>query len=175
MDATPAPNAAYVIYMFVCVALLALVYLTPALDLRGVGRVRRRRRIAASDEAEFAEEVGEPRTSSRAEALLLIPRADLTLMVAVLALGGVLSAALLGFLGPRILDQAIGRGVDWMTEGAWAAPAPLERVAQVAGALTLGLVALRMLRVFMALAAFLLAVGGAALALNFVLGRPLLW
>lgn len=173
IDAAPAPNAAYVLYMFGCLALFALVHLIPALDLRGVGRVRRRRPEFHGDEAEFAD-TQPARTTNRPEAILLIPRADLAMIATVLAVGAVLLAGLIGFLGPRLLDQAIGRGESWFFMGDWSASEPLERVAQVTGALCGGLIALRMLRLFMALAALLLCVGGALIASNFVLGRPML-
>lgn len=167
-----APNAAYVLYMFACLGLFALVYLVSAFDLRGVGRVRRRRSELSADEAEYAEpSLGGARTSARAEAILIIPRADLVVLTTLLALGGVALAGALGFLGPRLIDQFLGRGESWFFVGSWTGAAPLERVSQVAGGLCGALIGLRMLRLFMALAALLALVLVAMAATSFVLGR----
>lgn len=172
MDDGAAPNAAYVIYMLACLALFAAVHALRLFDLRGVGQVRRRRADADADELEF--DAGELRTTTRPEAVYIIPRADLAMIAVLMALAAVAVGALLGFWGPRAIDQALGRGGPWLFDGAWVGLTPLERVAQATGALCGGLIALRMLRVFMAVAALALVALALNVATNFVLGRETL-
>lgn len=171
-----APNTIYVLYILGALGVLLIVYAFPVFDMRGVGRVRRRRLGPVDDEGEFAAPApGDMAAVRRAEAISILPRADLTAVVTVLACAAVAVMATLGFLGPRLIDQMLGEGpVAPLADWAWRAGAPLERVAQVAGALCFGLIAMRMLRPMLAFAALFLIAAGVNLAVNYVLGRPLL-
>ncbi len=171
MEPNAAANAAYVLYMLGALALFALVHLVPAFDLRGVGRVRRRRPELVEDEAEF-DDPGGPRTSQRPEAIMLIPRVDLAMLSTLLAAGGVALGFVGGFWGPIGLDLALALSPE--PPVGWAATEPLARVAQLTGGLCGGLIALRALRLFMALAALVTIAVSAWVAANYVLGRPLL-
>ncbi len=171
-----APNAVYVGYMLAALALLLVVYTQSFFDLRGVGRVRRRPPPAAPDEAEYEEdELERGGRGGRRDHLVVAPRADLTMVIAVFGALGVALGAALGFLGPRLIDMiyADPDPAASATVFRWTADAPLERVSQVIGALSLGLVALRMIRVFMALAAFAVIGWLAHATVAYTLGRSI--
>lgn len=179
-----APNAAYAAYILACLFAVLIVYLLPIFDFRGFGRIRRRRAETHVDEIDYdGASVLSPAAARRAwseerrraEALTVMPRGDLTLLVVLGGLGAVALGGVLGFLGPMLLDMALGaRGGAWFEAGAWRADAPLPRLAQLVGALAIGLVALRMLRVFVGVAALIALAAVAQLGVNYVLGRPIL-
>ena len=168
-----APPAVYVGYMIGALALLLLVYTQNSLDLRGVGRIRRRRPLMAADEADYEEDDLEQRVDyGRSEQIMIMPRADLTMLVAVFGALGVILGAAIGFAGPRIIDElyasrSAGDAFSWM------ASKPLERVAQITGAMCLGLIALRMFRIFLVLAGFASLAIGAHAAVAYTLGREI--
>lgn len=167
-----APNALYVGYIVVALVLLFVVYTQSALDLRGVGRVRRRRMSASADEADYEEEAdGRGYNAALSEAISVVPRADLSMLIAVFGALGVALGATLGFLGPRLIDAI--HVTEEAAPFSWTAAAPLERVAQIVGALSVALIALRMIRVFMMLAALAAAAAIAHIAVAYTLGRPI--
>lgn len=168
-----APNAIYVGYMLVSLGLLMVVYTRSAFDLRGVGKIRRRKPLMAADEADYEDDDLERRADySRPEQIMIMPRADLTMLVAVFGALGVILGAAIGFAGPRIIDElyasrSAGDAFSWM------ASKPLERVAQITGAMCLGLIALRMFRIFLVLAGFASLAIGAHAAVAYTLGREI--
>lgn len=169
-------NTVYVAYILGCLGLFLLVYSLRMFDLRGVGRVRRRRPATVADEDEFAAPGdAEGPALSRSEAIMIIPRADLAATVTALTIASIALAAVVGFLGPRLIDQLMAPdGVAPLARWTWAAEAPLERVAQITGGLCFAMIALRLLRLLIAITALLVVTVGLYLAVNFILGRPLM-
>lgn len=167
-----APNAIYVGYMLVALALLMLVYTQSALDLRGVGQIRRLPPLMAADEAEYEDEDLERRADyARPEQFMIVPRADLAMFIAIFGALGVLLGGLIGFIGPRLIEMSYAGGeIDAFS---WTAAKPLERVAQITGAICFGLIALRMIRVFIALAVFAVLALCAHAAVAYTLGRDI--
>jgi hypothetical protein len=162
------PNVVYALYMLVCVIAAVLVWRVPALDLRGVGRVvRRPPRSLEEDDGAYVSDA-ERMESARFEIQDSTPRADLLLLTLLGALAGVGLAAFLGWVGPLALS---GGAPDqgWSLVGA----RPMERLAQVVGALSGIAIGLRTIRIFMLLGALVLATGLTLLAANFVLNRAL--
>ena len=170
-----APNAIYVGYMLVSLALLVLVYTQSALDLRGVGQIRRRPPLMAADEADYEEPEDLERRAdfSPAVHIMAVPRADLAMLIAVFGALGVLLGAMIGFAGPRVIDALYGGEITNAQSLQWTAAKPLERVAQISGALCFGLIAVRMIRVFITLAAFAAVAACAHAAVAYTLGREI--
>lgn len=170
-------NAALILYMLISVALAVITHRFDAFDFRGLGRIQRR---AAPDfsaeedayDADLMETRRLSREQRRVARLDIVPRADLTTLV---ALGGVAAlsfGAALGFLGPRWIGAAAGVNLEPLSNGAWFGVTPLERVAQIVGATALTTVALRMFRIFAALAALTAAIWLMSVSVDYVLGRP---
>ena len=186
-------NAAYAVYILISIGLVYFVYRDDRLDFRGVGRLLRRPTGGAppGEEADFAappdaaeEARALARERRRLARLVIEPRADFTVMLALGGLGALLMGAAIGFLAPLLLEaiaSAGGASAGSRHEAAtdlaalsYAADSPMARLAQAAGALCGAAVALRMLRIFMGLAALCASILLAMAALNFVIGRPTL-
>lgn len=190
-------NAAYSIYMVSCALAVIVVYSAPWLDFRGAGRVLRPRLHSHVAETHRAEEADYDPAAARAERrlarrrraldrLVIEPRADFSVL---LALGGIAAISLgmaLGFLGPLTMkalllaaDQPVlsppspGAPRDLATTP-FAAEEPLGRLAQIVGLVAGAAISLRMLRIFMGAALCVFLAFGALAAANFVIGRPLL-
>lgn len=174
------PNAVLVGYMIIAIALAAIVHALPALDLRGVGRMRARSAPEAGADAEIdyeprarAHRAERRRAAQAAAEEAALPRADLAVLIATFGALGVALGAAIGFLGPRFLETAFAAGESETAEFVWTADAPLARAAQMIGAVAFGLIALRMLRIFMALAIFAALALTAHIAVAYTLGRPI--
>lgn len=171
--------AAHMVYLMAAVACAIAVHVTPWLDLRGVGRIRRRLREPERDEADF-EEFGEAReierlrqAAARADRLAVMPRADLVFLTAA---GGVLGLGLwaaAGFAGPRVITAMFEAAPARGAEGLIGAPI-LERTAQIIGALCAAAIGLRVFRITLAIAALGGLAGAAYLCVQFALGRAVL-
>lgn len=180
-------NAAYAAYILISAAVTALIYSSPALDFRGVGALKRRPRNVFMAEEEAYERVDVDRRAlakerRRVQRISVAPRADLTVLLAIGGAAALALGAFLGFIGPRLIE-AVAQGAPVSdSTGApatldsfrYAAASPMGRLAQIAGAALFLAAALRMLRAFIGLAALAAAVIAVQLALNFVIGRPLL-
>lgn len=186
-------NAFFALYCFACLGLVYGVYHSAALDFRGVGRLSRRPagRVDATEEDDFAdprEAAGEARSLARELRRLarfeVAPRADFHLL---LMLGGLLALAAgasIGLLTPLALETMFGvassrseaapGGATDLAALSYAADQPMARLAQVVGAASGAAIALRMLRIFMGLGALCSAVLLFLMAVNFVIGRPIL-
>lgn len=165
-----APNAIYVGYMLGALAVLAVAYATPGLDLRAIGGLRRvRQRPHSEDEHDYDAPKRRPRRAPDQDAAL--PRADLIALIAIFGALGVALGAALGFLGPRWIESAYAEEAP--ATFVWTAGEPLARAAQLVGALAFGFTALRLLRVFMALAVFAALAVTAHVAVAYTLGRPI--
>lgn len=168
-------NTLYVAYMLGCLTLFLVVYSFRAFDLRGVSKLRRRRTTASADEDEFVSdgERNSIETAAQSGAIMIIPRADLVAMVSAMTLASVALLAAVGFLGPRMIDQLIADApIEPFRDWRWTADTPLARVAQVTGALCLGLIALRVVRPLIAMTTLVLASAAIYATINYVLGRP---
>lgn len=180
----PAPNGALVGYMVVVVALAIVAHATPALDFRGVGRVRRRPVIDHQDGVDGLE-LGPSRDEldrqrRRLETIMILPRADLALLATLAGLFGLLLAAALGALGPRLMAFAFHGGFGPngpelpppLSRSFWVGPAPLERLAQLVGAAAIAVLALRLYRPFAGLGVLAATLLALRAAVDFVLDRP---
>lgn len=164
-------TAVHVLYIVIVVAIVVTTHLSPVFDFRGVGRVKRRRSVD-EEEAEFDVAARVRLEGERARGLEVIPRTDIAALTTALVLAGVAIAATTGFYAPRLLAPLLS-GATWeQTTSAFsvAAPDTVGRLAQVIGAVCLGATALRMARVFMALAALVLVVAAARLSVAFIVG-----
>lgn len=183
-------NAFYALYCLICLGLVYGVYRSSALDFRGVGRLSRRdvERGSLSEEDDFddprdvSDEAHRLRVKLRRLARLEVaPRADLHFLLMMSGLFAVATGAALGFLIPLGMEAASGDGAPSSAAGAsnlgrayFAAEQPMARLAQVVGAGSGAAIALRMFRIFVGLGALCVAVLLFLMAVNFVIGRPIL-
>ncbi|MCI4663594.1 MAG: hypothetical protein MRY74_02625 [Neomegalonema sp.] len=168
-----APPAVYVGYVIAALALLALVYSLNQFDLRGIGKISRRRPLMAADEADYEDEDLERRADyARPEQIMIVPRADLAVLIALFGVLGVGLGAVLGFVGPRAIHYAFASG-DAAAGFSWRGGEAIERVAQIAGAMCFGLIALRMIRLFIVFAGFAAFAIAAHAAVAYTLGRAI--
>lgn len=168
----PTPNAVHAIYLILCLGLAVAVHIFSVFDLRGVGRVRRRAPLS-EDDAEFDRATQLWRAQAKAEALHVTPRADLQALTVGLILLGLILAASVGFLAPRILAPWLS-GVAWdrlIADFTIGAPERLGRIAQLVGAVCFAAIALRMAQAAMAAAAIALIAGVLGYGALFVVGE----
>ncbi|MEL6979544.1 MAG: hypothetical protein AAGM38_12810 [Pseudomonadota bacterium] len=207
-------NAAYSIYMLGSVLAVIGVYCAPWLDFRGAGRVLRPKLahahpppaqpqsygpaaipgatfVGRADDAEFdpAAEKARRRLARRRRALdrlVIEPRADFTVLIALGGLAAMALGALLGFLSPLALKPMLDGSAHAATTPLAAAASanlaalpfvaeePMGRLAQIVGLAAGVAIALRMLRVFMGAALCAALALGALATVNFVIDRPIL-
>lgn len=173
--------AAHVLYVLVVILAAVAAHLTPALDLRGVGRARRAAPTVDAHEVDFddegvARELADLRAeAARARRLQVIPRADLLFLSVAGGVVGLSVWALAGFLGPRLISEAFGAQPLNAPVGAWTSEGQsiMERGAQAIGAVAAVTIGLRVYQVTLALAAVSAACAVAVGAAYFALGRPL--
>lgn len=179
-------NTAYSLYALAVIALAILVHRLPALDLR----------VAAADLWPVSDDHHEDEAAYLTEKERLRAAAaeaarhraagglDRALWLWVAALAAAIAGALLGFLGPLLIETLAApsprnvilgpRAPMDLAAQRFGVETPLGRLAQVAGLLAGVMIGLRMMRLFIGVA----VLGGLVLAgltaTNFVLGRPLL-
>ena len=154
--------ALHLIYMAVCLGLLAMVYTVPWFDLRSLRHMALRKDASTQDN-------DPPRPQSDP-----MERPDLGAILNLLVILGTAFAAFVGWQFPEQIEFFYGKGGSI---GLWAPNVemtPLGRAAQVVGAVCLGLVALRLLKLLVWFtAAGALGAGGVA-AIDYVFDLDLL-
>lgn len=180
-------NAAYALYALAAIALVFLAHRHPRFDLRlTAGDLWPLPDAAPADEAAYLSAREEARAAAAERARLrAVEGLDRTLLLWAAALAAALAGALLGFLGPLLIEavsapaaQAASavagpRAPSSLATLSYAAERPLGRLAQIVGLVSGALLGLRLGRVFIGLGALGLLVLGSLAATNFVLGRPL--
>lgn len=155
-------------FMAVCVLALVVVYTVPWFDLRSLKRMARRRMRAALSEDDAAGGVPVAPVGD------MLERPDLGAILNLLVIVGTGLAILVGWRVPAEIERIYGGGASFGILFPSVEMTTLGKGAQVVGAVCLGLVALRLLRLLVLFAAAgMIGVGGAA-ALNYVFDLNLL-
>jgi hypothetical protein len=144
-----------------CLLLLVLVYTVPIFDLRSLRRMAARRLAKAGADAE------KDRARERPVADLL-DRPDLGAILNLLVIVGTGLAMLVGWRVPAEIERIYGGGASFGLLFPQVEMTTLGKGAQVIGAVCLGLVALRLLRLLVYFAAAALVGLGCVLAIDYV-------
>lgn len=146
-----------------CLALLVLVYTIPLFDLRSLRQLAARRLKAGGD----AEKQRGPVTD-------LLDRPDLGAILNLLVVVGTGLAMLVGWRVPAEIERIYGGGASFGLLFPHVEMTTLGKGAQVIGAVCLGLVALRLLRILVYFAAAAMIALGSVLAIDYVFDVNLL-
>ena len=156
----------HLIFMVVCVLLLVVVYTVPWFDLRSLRQMARRRMQRALSDDDAAGGV--------AQAADPLDRPDLGAILNLLVIVGTGLAILVGWRVPAEIERIYGGGASFGILFPSVEMTTLGKGAQVVGAVCLGLIALRLLRLLVVFAAAGMAGAGGLAALNYVFDLNLL-
>ena len=156
----------HLIFMVVCVLLLVVVYTIPWFDLRSLRQMARRRMQRALSDDDAAGGV--------AQAADPLDRPDLGAILNLLVIVGTGLAILVGWRVPAEIERIYGGGASFGILFPSVEMTTLGKGAQVVGAVCLGLIALRLLRLLVVFAAAGMAGAGGLAALNYVFDLNLL-
>ena len=145
-------------FIALCLVLLVVVYSVPFLDLRSLRRMAMRRRAAAEQSGQGA----------GWHAPDLLDRPDLGALLNLLVIVGTGLAMLVGWRVPAEIERIYGAGASFGLLFPHVEMTTLGRGAQVIGAVCLGLVALRLLRILVYFAAAALIGVGCLAAVEYV-------
>lgn len=144
-----------------CLALLVLVYTVPIFDLRSLRRMASRRMAKAGSDADKG------RDGPVAD---LLDRPDLGAILNLLVIVGTGLAMLVGWRVPAEIERIYGGGASFGLLFPHVEMTTVGKGAQVIGAVCLGLVALRLLRLLVYFAAAALVGLGCVAAVDYVFG-----
>ena len=153
-------------FMVLCVAMLVVVYTVPLFDLRSLKQMARRRMREALSDDDAAGGVPQPSDP--------LDRPDLGTILNLLVIVGTGLAVLVGWRVPAEIERIYGGGASFGILFPSVEMTTLGKGAQVVGAVCLGLIALRLLRVLVVFAAAGMAGVGGLAALNYVFDLNLL-
>ena len=156
----------HLIFMVICVLLLVVVYTVPWFDLRSLRQMARRRMQRALSDDDAAGGV--------AQAADPLDRPDLGAILNLLVIVGTGLAILVGWRVPAEIERIYGGGASFGILFPSVEMTTLGKGAQVVGAVCLGLIALRLLRLLVVFAAAGMAGAGGLAALNYVFDLNLL-
>lgn len=151
----------HLIFMISCVVVLTIIYSVPWFDLRSLKRMAVRRALKSSHD-------DDKDTANSGVVADMFDRPDLGAILNLLVIAGTGLAILVGWRVPAEIERIYGSGASFGILFPSVEMDTLGRGAQVVGAVCLGLIALRLLRILVVFAAAGVAGLSGVAGLNYV-------